>query len=76
MGREASHGKALDRFAQGITNGGIMTAAVSGGMKMAHNSPTLIGKASSLVGSLAVGSTAILLKDKTSSPLARSEGCC
>jgi hypothetical protein len=56
-----------------------MTAAVSGDMKMAHNSPTLIGKASSLVGSLAVGSTAILLKDKTSSPLAcfaYSEGCC
>jgi hypothetical protein len=49
-----------------LSNGAIMSAALGGGLKLAAKSPSLLGKAATVLSSLGAVAAAIVIKDKTS----------
>lgn len=56
-------GRALTAAAGAIANGGIMTAALSVGAKAAQSTPSIAGKIALAAGSVALGASAIVVKN-------------
>lgn len=56
-------GRALTAAAGAIVNGGIMTAALSVGAKAAQSTPSIAGKLAFAAGSVALGASAIVVKN-------------
>lgn len=59
----SSKNESISRVATKAVDGTIMTAALSGGIKVAQSMPTLAGKAAAVLGGVGLGATAIIAKN-------------